>query len=255
MMRIFKTSILFDFLLVAALLMNCNDDDPVSAINSNGDVSNTNFAAEERCSCEIDVLHHTDLRVEGINGSIEITQKEGMNSALIIVEKRVESESTADAELHLDMLEASIENLTNEIFVHTDQPKNSHGRNYIVNYTIMLPRNLDVTVNTINGIVTLNEIFGNVFVGLVNGSIDSEITIPLDGTITLNVVNGGIELDIPRNTSTQLSATIVNGDISVSNLDLQNRVETLTSLSGRCGDGRGNISLGTINGNILISGF
>jgi hypothetical protein len=255
MKRIFKLSLLWIFLANSVFLMNCSKDDPTSPNNSNDNVSNTNFAAEASFSYEIDVMGHSGLSMEAINGTIVITEVSGSNSVKISGEKRVESESTEDAEAHLKELEVDVQDLTSEILVRTVQPKQSGGRHYIVNYTITLPPNMDIAVNSINGRVSLDEIHGNVFVDLINGDIDGEVTLPLDGTIDMKLTNGRLELDIPQNTSAEFTASIANGSISVSNLELQNRVETSKSLTGTCGDGHGTISLNTTNGEIIVTGF
>ena len=101
----------------------------------------------------------------------------------------------------------------------------------------------------------MNDIYGSVAVELVNGDIDSKVTLPLDGTIAMGVANGDIELDIPKNTSAQFASSVVNGEITVSNLNIQNKVETSKSVSGTCGDGRGTINLSTVNGDINVTGF
>ena len=114
---------------------------------------------------------------------------------------------------------------------------------------------MDVNVHSVNGTVTLNEILGNVAVELVNGYIDSKVTLPLDGAINMGVANGNIKLDIPKNISAQFTSNVANGKINVSNLNLQNKVETSKSVSGTCGEGRGTINLSTVNGDINVKGF
>ncbi len=255
MKHILNLSILVALLAASIFLMNCAGDNPTSPNNSSDQVSNTNFAAWEPFSVEMSAASHSGLRLEAINGTIVITEVSASNSFKISGEKRVESESTEDAKAHLEELQVEVQDLTNEILVRTLQPKQSGGRHYIVNYTISLPRNTDVTVNSVNGQVTLNEILGSVFVALINGEIKSKVALPLDGTIDMKLTNGGLELDIPQNTSAKFAATVGNGTISVSNLDLQNRVETSKSLRGACGDGRGTISLSTANGDIRVKGF
>jgi hypothetical protein len=255
MKRTVKLSLLVVFLANSVFLMNCSKDDPVSSNNSNYNVSNTNFAAEDSFSYEIDVMGHSGLSLEAISGTIVIIEVPSSNSVKIRGVKQVKSESTEDATAHLDELTADVQDLTNEILVRTVHPEHWGGRNYIINYTITLPQNMDITVNCQNGRVTLDEIYGNVFVDLINGDIDSQVTLPLDGTIDMKVTNGKLELDIPQDTSTKFEATVSTGTISVSNLELQNRYETSKSLIGTCGDGNGTISLNTTNGEIMVNGF
>jgi hypothetical protein len=248
MKRTLSNSLFGLFLVLSLFLMNCSSDDPTSP-------NSPDFAAEDPFSFEMNVADHSGFNLEAINGTMVITQAAGANSVLITGKKRVEAESSDDAREHLQDIEISLEDSTDQIFVKTVQPDNTHGRNYIVNYTITLPQNFDLSVISVNGPLTLNEIFGNVFAGLVNGDINSKITLPLDGVVDMSAVNGSIKLDIPQTTSAQFSAKLVNGNISISNLNLQNRVETSSSLSGTCGDGRGTVNLHTTNGNIAVSGF
>jgi hypothetical protein len=253
--RIPSLFVLVALLAASMFLMNCSGDISTSPNNANDQVSNTDFAAEKPFSFETDVLAHSDLSVKAINGTIVITEAPNSNSVKISGKKRVESESAEDAEAHLKELEVDVQNLTGEIFVRTVQPKRSEGRNYVVDYTITLPKNMDVSVNSLNSRVTLDGILGSVFVDLINGAIHSKVTLPQDGTIDMSLINGIMELEIPKQTSAELSARVVNGNIGVSNLDLQNKTETSKFLRGTCGDGRGAISLITTNGNIYVTGF
>ena len=255
MKRIFKLSLLLIFLVHSVFLTNCSKDDPTSPIKGNDIVSNTNFTAEDSFSYEIDAIGHSGLNLKGINGAIIITEVFGANSVKITGVKQVKSESTEDAEAHLKELVVDVRDLTNKVFVKTTQPSFLGGRSYIVNYTITLPYDMEIDVNSLNGRVTLNEIHGNAYVGLTNGNIDGEITLPLDGTIDMQLANGILELDIPQNTSAEFEATTATGTINISNLVLQNQVQTPKSLTGTCGDGRGTISLRTTNGEIVVKGF
>lgn len=267
MKSIFKKSGVVLMLLTHLVWMtSCGDND-------NSQVTNRDFEARESFSFEVAVANRSRLRLQAINGEITITGLPGATSVIITGEKRVESESTEDAEAYLPELEVNVQGLTDEVFVETTQPQNTGDRNYLVDYTITLPKNLevqvthvngivtldsienDVTVNTVNGEVRLIGIVGSALVNVANGTIESDVTLPLAGTIDLNTGNGNINLAIPTNTSAEFSATVAIGSISVSNLVLQNEVRTSTSRRGTLGNGQGTISLKTINGNIRVSGF
>jgi len=242
-------------------------------VRSTDNVSNTNFVAADSFSFEVEIETHTRLRLEGINGNVTISALSEADSVIITGEKRVGSESTQDAEEHLQELEVSVADMGSDVRVKTIQPEQTHGRSYVVDYTITLPQNLEVLVTNVNGAVTidsinnsvsvvnvngqvtLNEIFGSVLVSLVNGQIQAEVTLSTDGTIVMTTVNGGIGLDIPQSTSADFSASVVNGTIGISNLVLTNQVSTPDSLTGTLGDGQGTISLSTVNGSISVSGF
>lgn len=256
-------------LAVALGIVGCDGDD---VLNVDDQVRNTNSTASDAFSFEVDATGQSGFRLEGINGSVSITGVSGTESFLVDGVRRVGSESVQDALAQLDLLEVAVTVQAGEILVRTMQPQNTGGRNFVVEYDLTIPRRLEGSIvnvngsvavdsidNTLsvinaNGAVTLDEIVGSTSVQLVNGEIDSEVTLPIDGTIDLRTVNGNIILAIPDNTSAALSASVLNGNISVS-LALQNPVTTPNSLSGALGPGEGAITLTTVNGNITVSGF
>lgn len=249
---------------------------------------------EEPFFFEVPVDQHALLRIQSISGSIEITGSSTANSVTIEGERRVGSNSRADSEKYLDELEVEVTDLETEVFIETIQPRRAGGRNYVVDYRITVPDNLEVVanhvngpvfidtidnqvnVNTVNGDVDLVDIFGstrvNVINGqiisqvtlpfggtielsIINGSIDSEITLLSDGTIDMTVLHGSINLDIPQNTSATFAAGVIDGVIGLLNLELQDQVRTPHTLTGTLGDGSGDIRLETDIGNITVTGF
>lgn len=241
------------WLTVFVLMTNCDNDSIV--VNSNGNVSNTNFKAEVPFSTALDVVNHNELRLEGINGTIVITQSSEIDSVIINGVRRVESESVGDAQSHMADLQVHIDDLGDEILIKTEQPNVSKGRNYVVDYTITMPDEMDIVLLSVNGPLDLNEISSNVAVILVNGTIHCDAILPPGGTISMNLTNGSINLNLPEDTSANLSASVVNGSISTSGLTLQDLVQTTHSLSGKCGEGDGTITLNAVNGIIQVSGF
>jgi DUF4097 and DUF4098 domain-containing protein YvlB len=232
------------------------------------------FKAEEGFAFEVDGGHRSRLQLQAINGEVSISGSSESDSVVITGTKRIESASAEDAEAHLPELDVKVRELADEVFVETIQPNGSGGQNYIVDYTIILPKNFEIQVSQVNGIVTiesmtntvavtlangtvtLDDIVGSASVTAINGKIDGDVTLPLDGTITMSTTNGTIVLGIPQDTSAAFSARAGFGDkIRVSNLVLQNEVRTSTSLSGTLGDGQGTIVLTTVTGSIQVAGF
>lgn len=245
-------------------------------INLNGsddDVSNSDSVVEEPFSFAVEVQNQTRLELEAINGNIEIVGVSDADSVFIEGVRRVGSESIADAEEHLNKLQVNISDLSSEILVETIQPKESRGRNYVVEYEITLPKDLElsvgnvngnifittiennVAVSNVNGNIDVTEIVGSTSVNLVNGNINSRVTLPVDGRIELATVNGNLSVAIPQNTSAGFSANLTNGTIRTSNLEFVETERTPRSLRGRLGDGQGTITLSTVNGNISMTGF
>jgi len=267
------------FLLTAIFLTSCGGGGSdfnfnVPPLNTFPPVSNTNSEAVEVFSAEVPVVNHTRFNLTGKGGVVTVTGISGATSVMISAIKRVQSVSIEDAEAHLQELNVNVQDLATEIRVETIQPIDDGGRNYIVDYTITLPIFLEVHVQNIGGIVTLDSInndvtvinvggditlrniLGSAVIDLVAGTIEGEVTLPLNGAIDMKTVTGDINLVIPVNTSAEFSAAVNIGSISDSNLVLQNEVRTATFRSGTLGSGQGTITLETEQlGNRSVSGL
>ena len=255
-------------------------------------VANTRYSAEEDFSYSIDVVGQTEFLLQGINGTVELEGDPDATTVEVWGTRKVESESVSDASRHLEELLVLVATSASRVTVRTDQPENSHGRSYIVNYHLVVPEDFDVRVVHVNGeveiasltgdldVISTNgearidsisgdtdvaltngnlrlwEMFGDVEVGLTNGNVTARITMTGLALCDIGVTNGQIDLSIPYATSAQLSAAVTNGSISLgSGLTLANVQTTPTSLSGRLGTGLGTIRLRTTNGTIDVTGY
>jgi hypothetical protein len=239
----------------------------------NDQVDSTNFSATESFAYEIPAKDQTRFVLDAVNGQVHVVGAPEVTAIRIWGERRVESESEADATAHLDEVGVRITDSRDEIFVQTLQPDNSHGRNYVVTYQVVIPRtwkffldhvngivtvdslNNDVSVQLVNGNLQFSAIYGSLHAEVVNGQVTGNLTLPPLGTCKTSTVNGLIALSIPRTTTAEFSAQVTNGNIHVTNLALNNMVSTPHSVQGKLGDGQGTISLSTVNGNISVSGF
>jgi hypothetical protein len=232
------------------------------------------FIVDGSFSENVPVSGHSRIRLDAVNGEIEITGQPGATSVTVTAELIVGSNvSRMDADTGLNQLDVIVADGSDEIFVQTQQPKNLDGRRYIVNYAITVPSDLAVDVTQVNGHVTvsdiesslftelgngnvyLSDIFGYATVSVGRGSVDGTVTLPPGGEIMISTGNGDIDLRIPASTSADLSALVEFGAITWDNLDLRNAVHTNRSLTGTLGDGAGLIDLDTKNGNIDVTGF
>jgi hypothetical protein len=255
--------------IITFIAAGCSDDSTSTGRN----VNNTDYVASETFEYSVVVDQHTRLSLNAINGSISITGIPGIGSVTISGEKKVGSESLEDAQEYLQFLEVIVEDQITNVEIHTEQPDNSHGRSFIVDYVIRVPDNFIVNVNAVNGLITigainnnlnlqnangqilLGNIYGSVAATLANGQIGGDITLPLNGLISLSVANGDIHLTIPDNTSAYFSGSVANGIITVSNLFLQGEESSATHVTGTLGDGSGNINLSVANGTIDVTGY
>jgi DUF4097 and DUF4098 domain-containing protein YvlB len=240
-MKTIKNTLSLTFIIVAILLIcfGCVDVsvNPTADINGPDSIIDHKYKARESFSDNADVTSQSTLKVENINGNVNVKAVSGTDRITISAEKIVGSDTNRDAYASLKNITIELNELTNELIVKTIQPEFSDGRSYSVNYTIGVPSYLNVIVNN------------------VNGKISGLLSVPTNGTVDLNLQNGTIDLDIPQNTSADFSASLVNGYISVQNLTLHNRVATNKLVQGKLGNGEGVIALRTTNGDINVSGF
>lgn len=252
-------------LILGLVWLGCGSDNTVS--------SNIDYYAEEPFSFNVDVQDQSRFRLEGITGTVELTGRSDVTAITISGERRVESSSKEDAEARLEDLAVEVHDLTTEVLVKTIQPEDTGGANYIVDYVISLPRDLEVkvsnlvgtvevdsvdnkvTVNSVGGDIDLDETNGGVLTVLITGNIFCKATLPPDGVIDLSTVTGNIVLHIPEETSAQLSANVSTGTMHMSGLTLQNQNVTNTSVSGTLGEGNGTITVRAVTGNVTISGY
>jgi hypothetical protein len=255
------------FILIAVGLTGsiACESDVTSSVNK--------FPAEETFSYEVAAEARSNFRLIGINGTVELTGSPGAESIVISGVRRVESHSQSDARKRLAGLTVEIDSTDTSVEVRTEQPADTEGRNYLVNYTVTLTDDFDVTIVTANGNVTVRSLKNGVTVScanaaivgsaiegdtemtVANGSIDTTVMLPPGGRITLGAANGSIHLKIPTDTSAEFAANIANGRIGIKNLTLSNITTTPTRVTGTLGDGNGSIELDTANGDIIAEGI
>jgi hypothetical protein len=262
--------------IVGATMSSCViiRDDHDNWRDDSDNVDNTHYSASEPIYYASVAGSRTALNVNAINGPVTIQGEAGLDSIIITGVRRVESESTQDARDHLpDLLLILDPNSSSTFTVRTEQPHETHGRNYVVEYSIRIPLAWQVTVANINGDVTLDSLGGNAVVSEQCGSVhlwdvlantDAQVTAGmiecrtvLSGThrCALQTVTGDVHLWIPENTSADLSASVVIGSITLQGLTLHDSQVTPTHVHGTLGNGEGTIALVATTGAITVTGF
>ena len=270
-------------LILGPIWLGCGDD---HAVNSSND-----YSAEEPFSFTVDVQDQTLFRLTGITGTIEVTGHPGTETITISGHKRVRAPSSAEAQAHLDDIQIEVQDYGEEVLVRTIYECDPEGRNYVVDYTITLPPDLetrisnqtgtttvgqmeqnvradvitggvvlegidgDARIDVITGSVALDDFTGSADVDLTTGTLVCRAVLPPDGVLDLRTITGNMTVHIPESTSAELTASVATGQISISNLPLQNPNISNHYISGQLGDGSGTITLQVITGNMTISGF
>jgi len=265
-------------IFLLTLLTACGDGNGMNFTIERGNwpwpwPGNANAYANKSFSQSVPVTLQDSIRIDGINGEIEIIGQPGASAVMVAANLRVGSDSFVDAQAGLDQLAVLVTDGPDEISIQTLQPQSSQGRQYRVDYTLTVPSDLVVDLNHVNGHVSiagfdnpvevdvvngnvlLSNLFGGATVSVENGSVDATLSLPPGGEASLATVNGNLLLRIPSSTSAGLSASVDHGVISWSNLNLLNVLETNLSLTGTLGGGDGAIHLETTNGDIEVTGF
>ncbi len=251
---------------------------------------NNQYSASEDFSNTFNLDGQTTLRISGINGTIDIRGVSGASTVEVWGERIVESDSATDAERHLPGLLVLFSETSSEIIVRTDQPSNTEGRNYIVEYHCLIPDDMlvigsnvngfgdlsqlktdisfvvangfvsadsiagDIDINVTNGNIVLFDTYGDVDADVTNGFILGTIVLPPAGSCDMSVTNGLITLSIPDSTSADLNAFVTNGSIEMRNLTFADVTSSNLQFSGRLGSGDGQIELRMTNGIITVTG-
>lgn len=263
-------------ILILILLTGCDGN-----VENNFSIDNDGFGSQwikprlfagETFTEELQIANHMGIRLEAVNGDIEIEGRDGTDSITVIAQKWAESYNLIDAEVNPNEVEILITDQIDEILIQTLQPGYRQGNKYIVDYHIIIPNHLliDVsfsngyvgvteaqnrlTVDGGNGNVFLSDISADVVVNLSNGSIDGTIALPVEGEIRMSTDNGNIDLSIPTSTSAEIFASVTNGSVKTSNLQIDTAVQNAKSVIGTLSLGDGVINLDTINGNINVIG-
>jgi hypothetical protein len=235
-------------------------------------VDNTYHTASAEFDYEIPVATMQRLRLTAINGPIDVVGVKDLRSVHVWGERQVSSDSYRDARSYLDEVKVSQVAADEELVIRTIQPENTHGRDCSVVYHLRVPLNWALDISNVNGDIFLDglqgdghfdlvngkirvrEFTGNLIAGITNGNVDVQMQLPENGACRLATVNGEIDLTIPKTTSARVDAALVAGKISLLNLSLNHQVSNKNTLSGTLLDGKGQISMQTVNGNIHIEG-
>lgn len=215
----------------------------------------------------------TEFFISNVNGELTIIGVDTLSEIRISGTRIVKDQTVDEARQHIDDIVIDLVELPSMLSVKTVQPNSSNGREYQVNYEVLVPsswrvtasnvnggveitsiRN-SVTTTVVNGSVNVSEISGSTIVSLINGKISGRVFLPENGTCNLSLVSGNVNLLVPRATSANVNATATVGSVSVTNLPIVYGTNSRTAVSGVLGTGKGTIRVSSINGIVQLIGF
>jgi hypothetical protein len=207
------------------------------------------------------------IRLENVNGSVEISIWEKP-------EAQLEAEKIAPDEDALKRIRLHIDATPNRLSVKTEYEKswgfwgNTRGE---VRYKLSVPPgvtlegisvvNADISVHGVTGPVDLQSVNGHITghdlaaaakISTVNGGIDVQFNkLPAGGKITLSTTNGSCRIAVPPTASFVLSAETTNGETRCA-FPITLEKSTRHSLHGQVGAGGSDIVLRSVNGSFTV---
>lgn len=230
----------------------------------------------------------TRLVVRNQNGSVQLT-KTSDNAVGLHMTKRVTGPNATECQNRLADITISVTDTGGQVGVFVAMPEGG-AYTYGVDIQATLPAWLQTDVSSVNGdisgglftspmklvttngMVTVNDISASVnaqstngklslqgIAGSVqgtttNGTIDVQVAIPDSGFCRLAGTNTPVTLRVPDSTSARVYVTTTNGQIRHSGLAIAGNVDQ-HRIDGRLGDGRGDISITTTNGDVVLTGY
>ena len=210
----------------------------------------------------------SNVRVSGINGSVTAETWDGDRAEINITIKASDREA-------MERRPIIVENTPNSLTIRTIEDRESKkwgwDRGWVRHEVrLKLPRSINLKVSSVNGVVNVGQITGEVGVSSVNGRVDvaqagtaTEIS-SINGRTTISLmrlgesglrvssVNGGVEIGLPSNTNANIDVRSVNGGID-SDLPITVVGEMKRGqLQGTIGSGGPQITISSVNGGVVL---
>lgn len=233
----------------------------------NGDKQATGNAREE-IRKSFDLVAGARVEVSGINGWVKIETSDRKTADVYV-------ERLGDSQEALNRRKITIENTAGGLTIRGEKGEGSFlsrmfGSSPQEHVTLLLPKQISLVTNGVNGSVTAGGIDGSLEVNGVNGKVDiaqaagsAEIN-GINGNVSVGLarigkgvdisgINGNIELQLSDDVNANLEAHGMNGHVTS---ELPNVVVDKSShgnYSAQIGSGGGSISASGINGNIRLT--
>jgi len=221
------------------------------------------------------------LEIKGVNGDVHVMLSPGNVAEVKAVKHARKSdpdEVTVEVIRHKDGVTicahypAPYGKPENECAPGAGGHMNTQNNDVEVDFTVHVPAGVDIAARTVNGSIDADHLKSDGDFTTVNGSIDVSTTGLVDATtvngsviaeigrakwtdpLELETVNGRIELTLPSSVSADVSAQTVNGDIVTDFPFTVSGKINRHKIHAKIGDGGGELSLTTVNGDIELRG-
>ena len=199
------------------------------------------------------------------NGGIEVT---GWDRSEVRVLAKVTARADSEAEAQALASQVRIE--TGEK-IRAEGPRTRSRQSWYVSYRLSVPQGVRLSLNTLNGGISLREVTGTVDLRTVNGGVDIDraagritgrtqnggLDVRLAGTewdgegLDVETTNGGVDLVVPEGYNAELKTGTVNGGLDLDfPVTVQGRLKK--SIEVTLGRGGAPVRAVTTNGGISL---
>jgi hypothetical protein len=201
------------------------------------------------------------------NGGVEI---QGWDEDSIIVRAMVAITAATDQMAH--DVAGQVRVVTSSGPIHAEGPGDAHDASWSVSYRISVPRHTNLTIQTINGPVSVEKVTGLMDLRAVNGPLDltevggdvharaqnGPLTVTLDGPrwdgagLDAETRNGPVDLMLPKAYAAHLETGTANGPVTIDfPMTVQGRID-FQHLSTDIGGGGPPVRVVTTNGPLSV---
>lgn len=200
------------------------------------------------------------------NGGISIKGSERND---VLVRYRIRTQAATQAEA--DNLASQIRVTTAGGQIRAEGPEQGRSAHWDVGYEIFVPRQTDLSLQTLNGGISISDVRGRISFEAQNGGValkrvggnvtgqttNGGLAVELTGStwegegLNVKTTNGGLSVTVPDNYSAHLETGTVNGHLAVHPSIAEVTRET-KKLSLNLGSGGTNLRIYTTNGGVSI---
>src|SRR5471032_2992196 len=189
-----------------------------------------------------DRASHCEMREDTIGGANPIEVDAGPNGGIrihgwdrgdVLVRSKIHGSAKTDADARRIVSSVHVE--TSGAHIHAVGPSSNRDEHWSVSFEISLPRTAMLTMQTVNGGITIDDFRGSAKFHTTNGGLvlnnvggdlrgettNGGVTVDVsgdhwDGTgLDVETRNGGIRLNLPKGFSAQLEAGTTHGRVSI----------------------------------------
>jgi hypothetical protein len=251
--------------MLAMLLLSCNNPAPLSLLPFQDDIEKVN-GETARTSAKAVVIQNPigGLIVTGSN-----VQQALRWSLTKTISARGQSNGSNFSQI---VMQTSLRNDT--LFFEIKAPQDTDEIKYLCGLALVMPANMACHVASATGLIHVSNLDtvltiqqasydmsiaqhrGSCELDALQGSITLEQILPDNGFCFVKTAQGNISLKLPEQTSARVAANTSTGSLNYSGLVFtQIEEQTAKSLRATLGEGRGQITLDTVKGEIFLQGF